>query len=147
MKMKFHEIESSTWEQLQPYLDTCLIPVAGLNGKEHPEEVSKVLERLRDMMDLIEIPYKGRVVTYPAFQYGRESILPLLNDVCRNVKSTGFKYLIVISADVNLEEVKLSEADVLISPKQMDVNNTKTLKNEIDDNIRRIWQGENARQM
>ncbi|MGO4375464.1 DUF2487 family protein, partial [Paenibacillus sp. MCAF20] len=67
--MKFSEIEKEQWEELRPYLDTCLLPVTGMDGSEQPYEATEWLERLRDIMDLIEIPFKGRVVTYPACHY------------------------------------------------------------------------------
>lgn len=64
--MKFSDIEEQTWDELRPYLDTAVLPVTGLNGGETPWEATRELEYLRDALDLIEIPFKGRIVTYPA---------------------------------------------------------------------------------
>ena len=55
------------------YLDTCLLPVTGLTGKESPVEAGDRLEQLRDLLDLLEIPYHGRTVTYPAWHYAEDA--------------------------------------------------------------------------
>ncbi|MNZ73297.1 hypothetical protein D3C78_917060 [compost metagenome] len=112
--MKFSEIDQQSWGELQPYLDTCLVPVTGLTGLEQPYEVVIALEKLRDMMDLVEIPFKGRIVTYPSFQYGREEISDYINEICHNVKRSGFTYVIVISADVELAGERLNGADLIL---------------------------------
>lgn len=114
--MKFSEIEAEAWGELRPYLDTCLIPVTGLTGSEQPYEVTAALERLRDVMDWIELPFKGRVVTYPSFQYGRENILSQINEICHNVKLSGFTYIIVVSADVELPANRITNADLIVDP-------------------------------
>src|SRR5690606_8279915 len=67
--VKFSDIRESDWPQLAPWMDTCLLPVTGLAGTEAPHEAARRLEKLRDLLDLVEKPYRGRVVTYPAFQY------------------------------------------------------------------------------
>ena len=67
--MKFSDIEEQNWEQLAPYLDTCLLPLTGLDGTEKPWQATNALEKLRDFLDLIEIPFRGRIVTYPAAHY------------------------------------------------------------------------------
>ncbi|AZK47192.1 DUF2487 family protein [Paenibacillus lentus] len=112
--MKFSDIEASSWEELRPYLDTCLIPVTGLTGSEQPYEVTAALERLRDVMDWIELPFKGRVVTYPSFQYGRDIVLSQINEICHNVKLSGFAYIIVVSADVELPADRITNADLIV---------------------------------
>lgn len=112
--MKFSEIEASSWEELRPYLDTCLIPVTGLTGNEQPYEVTEALERLRDVMDWIELPFKGRVLTYPSIQYGRDNILSQINEICQNVKLSGFTYIIVVSADVELPADRIANADLIV---------------------------------
>ena len=75
--MKFSEVEEATWSELSPYFDTCLIPYTGLSGKVCPIEATEALARLRDFMDLVEIPFKGRIITYPAVQYGQGEDLSL----------------------------------------------------------------------
>ncbi|GMK42202.1 hypothetical protein PCCS19_52610 [Paenibacillus sp. CCS19] len=113
--MKFSEIESSQWEELKPYLDTCLLPVTGLSGLETPAEATKALEDLRDIMDGIEIPFKGRVVTYPACHYtGDDAEHAVVEQLCASLKRTGFRYIIVVSARItNLASVS---ADLIFAP-------------------------------
>lgn len=59
--MKFSDIREEDWARWEPWLDTCLLPLTGLNGTELPWEVTQSLEKLRDIMDLVEIPFKGRM--------------------------------------------------------------------------------------
>lgn len=115
--MKFSEIDRQAWDGLKPYLDTCMLPVTGLTGEEQPWEATKELERLRDVMDCIEIPYKGRVVTYPAFHYCEgEADAAAVNRACRRLKEAGFRYVIVISAHPRAGSLALADADLLLCP-------------------------------
>ncbi|GIP32410.1 DUF2487 family protein [Paenibacillus sp. J2TS4] len=118
--MKFSEIEKEQWEELKPYLDTCLLPITGLTGDETPWQATDALEKLRDTMDWIEIPYKGRIVTYPALHYmgEAESFVEQINTVCKKLKDVGFHYLILISADPRLNDHYFEEADLFISAKE-----------------------------
>ncbi|GGH24294.1 DUF2487 family protein [Paenibacillus segetis] len=138
--MKFSEVESSSWDELRPYLDTCLIPVTGLTGKEQPHEVTEALERLRDILDLVEIPFKGRTITYPSIQYGRENIVEFINEICHNVKSSGFKFVFLISADVNLLDLSLSNIDLVVTPQGFTGSESSLSKTGIQDKIQLIWQ-------
>jgi 23S rRNA (pseudouridine1915-N3)-methyltransferase len=117
--MKFNDIEKDNWDGLKPYLDTCLLPLTGLTGSETPWQVTEALERLRDLMDLVEIPYKGRIVTYPSFQYLLEegSIIAEVNALCRKLKSSQFKYVILISADMKIAEINFEDCDLMITSK------------------------------
>ncbi|WP_068617156.1 DUF2487 family protein [Paenibacillus tuaregi] len=137
--MKFSEIHPEQWEELKPYLDTCLIPVTGLSGKEQPYETVYALERLRDVMDWVEIPFKGRVVTYPAFQYGRQEIVQQINEVCANVKSAGFKYVIVISADVELDSSMLYESDLVVTPGRFPGSTEESPSTSVMREIQAMW--------
>lgn len=137
--MKFSEIHPDEWEELRPYLDTCLIPVTGLQGDEAPYEVVYTLERLRDVMDWVEIPFKGRVVTYPAFQYGNQDIMEQVNKVCANVKSAGFKYVIVISADVELDSAILNESDLLVTPSRFAGSEEQAPSVAVMQEIQHMW--------
>ena len=67
--MKFSDIDKEQWPELKPYLDTVLLPVTGLSGDEQPWEATRGLEKLRDLIDAVEIPFHGRVVIYPAYHY------------------------------------------------------------------------------
>lgn len=138
--MKFSELESSSWEELRPYLDTCLIPVTGLTGREQPYEVVEKLEKLRDIMDLVEIPFKGRVVTYPSFQYGTEQIADLVNEVCRNVKSSGFAYAIVISAAAEWVDGELPDADLIVTPRRFSTAGEGAPEGRVKEKIQLLWQ-------
>ncbi|MEF2964333.1 DUF2487 family protein [Paenibacillus sp. M1] len=140
--MKFSEMEPGTWEELRPYLDTCLIPVTGLTGKEQPHEVTAALERLRDIMDLVEIPFHGRIVTYPSFQYGREEILSQVNEICHHVKSGGFRYAIVISTDVEPENERLPAADLIITPERFPAAGELPAGQRVKDAVQRLWKGD-----
>src|SRR5690242_1688786 len=99
--MKFSEINSTEWSELKPYLDTCLLPLTGLTGKEQPWEAAERLEKLRDLMDLVEIPFRGRVVTYPAVQYKttEELFSHDIDRLCSKLKECNFKFVILITPD------------------------------------------------
>ncbi|RCX23285.1 uncharacterized protein DUF2487 [Fontibacillus phaseoli] len=139
--MKFSEVEPGTWEELRPYLDTCLIPVTGLTGTEQPYEVVAALERLRDIMDWVELPFQGRIVTYPSFQYGKEEISHQINEVCHNVKQSGFAFAIVISGGVELGPDLLPDADLVVTPGRFDVAGGVTANQRVREEIQRMWQG------
>lgn len=91
--MKFSEIDEGRWPELKPYLDTCLLPVTGLDGTEAPWQATKALEELRDLLDAVEIPFHGRVVTYPAFHYGGKEGGEELKRICANLRESGFAYV------------------------------------------------------
>jgi 23S rRNA (pseudouridine1915-N3)-methyltransferase len=96
--MKFSDVMKDQWDALQPYLDTCLLPVTGLTGSEQPWQATEALEKLRDALDLIEIPYKGRVVTYPALHYVDGADLSVqINTLATRLKEAGFSYVIVLT--------------------------------------------------
>ncbi|WP_438445627.1 DUF2487 family protein [Gorillibacterium sp. sgz5001074] len=129
--MKFSEIEKMRWSELAPYMDTCLVPVTGLTGKEPPWRATEALEQLRDAMEGLERRYVGRVVTYPAFHYtsGGDAAASL-SALCRNLKeSAGFAYVVLITSDpaaalmqapqsadlfLNALHVQAGQADMLI---------------------------------
>ncbi|WP_211744987.1 DUF2487 family protein [Paenibacillus sp. Marseille-Q4541] len=113
--MKFSEITSEDWGDLQPYLDTCLIPFTGLTGQESPYDTVSALERLRDLLDYVEIPFKGRIVTYPAFHYSQSQNENAINDLCSRIKTGGFKYVIVMTADEPLANTQIPQADLVFS--------------------------------
>ncbi|MDR0271584.1 DUF2487 family protein [Paenibacillus sp.] len=137
--MKFSEVDEASWQELQPYFDTCLIPYTGLTGSENPMQATTALERLRDFMDLVEIPFKGRIITYPAFQYGLQQDLSLLNEICRQIKSTGFKYVFVMSADCALPEKDLPEVDLILTRPEFEALEGKELVAAIQEKIQNLW--------
>ncbi|WP_068785278.1 DUF2487 family protein [Paenibacillus phocaensis] len=138
--MKFSEIEASAWEELRPYLDTCLIPVTGLTGLEQPYEVTEKLERLRDVLDWVEIPFKGRVVTYPSYQYQTVEMPQAINDLCRNVKASGFAYAIVVSADFEWSDEALPDADLLVTLRRFAPDSKEGAAGRVKAAVQELWQ-------
>ncbi|WP_408892303.1 DUF2487 family protein [Paenibacillus taichungensis] len=113
--MKFSEMTQDSWAELQLYLDTCLIPYTALKGKQSPVEATEALERLRDFLDLVEIPFKGRIMTYPAFHYASPDMSMALNTLSEELKSSGFKYVVIMSSDGELEQTQITSADLVLS--------------------------------
>lgn len=140
--MKFSEVDEQSWQELKPFLDTCLIPFTGLSGSETPWEATAALERLRDFMDLAEIPFKGRLVTYPAIQYGNTEDIKLLNEVCHNVKSIGFKFVVIMTADVELSKEDVPESTLVLSRRRLEGNEGIPLSATVSGQISEMWQQE-----
>ncbi|MBY0160468.1 DUF2487 family protein [Cytobacillus firmus] len=140
--MKFSEVDEQTWPELKPYFDTCLIPFTGLSGTETPWEATAALERLRDFMDMAEIPFKGRLVTYPAVQYGNTEDMKLLNEVCHNVKSIGFKFVVVMTADSELSIEDVPESTLVLSRRRLEGNDSIPMPAIVSEQISEMWQQE-----
>lgn len=136
--MKFSDISMEKWDELKPYLDTCLLPVTGMSGKETPYEATECLEKLRDLMDLVEIPFKGRVVTYPACHYVANdgSFGISLAQWCSSLKEAGFQYVIIASANQSLE-LKGAGADLVLQP---DGDETLLTPEKVSSDIRKLWE-------
>lgn len=113
--MKFSEIRQEEWMEWKPYLDTCIIPYTGLTGQESPLEAVVALENLRDFLDIVEIPFKGRVVTYPAFHYTAGDRLDSLNNICIQLKSSGFRFVIIMSTGQEIEPSSVSASDLIFT--------------------------------
>jgi hypothetical protein len=137
--MKFSDISLSEWDELQPYLDTCLLPVTGLNGTETPPEATMALEKLRDLLDLIEIPFKGRVVTYPACHYAQdeERLNEALRQWIHSLRQTGFKYVVLAAASASLA-LEHCGADAVIAPNSDD---ELPAQGDVSMMIRSLWNG------
>ncbi|GAB6929982.1 hypothetical protein JCM10914A_39650 [Paenibacillus sp. JCM 10914] len=138
--MKFSEVDEQSWEELKPFYDTCLIPYTGLTGKEAPWEATSALERLRDFMDLAEIPFKGRLVTYPAVQYGKTEDIKLLNEVCRNVKAIGFAHVIVMTADAELGVEDVPDSSLVLSKVKLEGSTDEKMSSIVSGRISEMWQ-------
>ncbi|WP_028610553.1 DUF2487 family protein [Paenibacillus harenae] len=138
--MKFSEITADQWDELSPYLDTCLLPVTGMAGGEKPYEATEWLERLRDMMDLIEIPFKGRVVTYPAWHYitGSGNLPEMVNEWCESAKRAGFRYAIVVTANKELE-LACPAMNLSFLPNE---DGSLPAQADVSDAIRSMWNGQ-----
>ncbi|SDC41274.1 Protein of unknown function [Paenibacillus sp. UNCCL117] len=148
--MKFSEIETAAWPELKPYLDTALIPVTGLEGSESPVEAADALEVLRDVLDLIEIPFKGRTVTYPAMHYtggGQAAAAAqlLVQDACARMKLAGFRYVVLVTAspDDALEAgLRASEADLVLRLTREDMARLGAdAKRSIAESLTKLWLG------
>ncbi|MFS0837905.1 DUF2487 family protein [Paenibacillus sp. 1P03SA] len=140
--MKFSEITEKDWTDLQPYLDTCLLPVTGLDGAEQPWEAGDALESLRDVLDVLEIPYKGRVVTYPALHYckGEDADREYVERTCAQVRKVGFAYVVVVTAHPEIGAWQLQNADLIvyISPEALQFPGQEA-KKAIGERIEQLW--------
>lgn len=148
--VKFSDISRDSWSELQPYLDTCMIPYTGLTGEESPIEATALLERLRDFMDIVEMRYKGRIVTYPAFHYENQENYEILNDICLKIKNNGFKYVMIMTADTSLEQSQCDNCDLILSQQQLEQllgNDERTLSSIIQEKIENLWKVNNLHQM
>jgi 23S rRNA (pseudouridine1915-N3)-methyltransferase len=137
--MKFNDISKEEWTGLQPYLDTCLLPVTGLQGTEQPWEVTKALEKLRDALELIEIPYKGRVVTYPAFHYVEGiHVEQHINALCARMKEAGFTYVIVLAIHKNAQHWTLDAVDETFYI-DLEQNSYSEIKSRVSQQLQQLW--------
>lgn len=143
--VKFSEIEQDQWSSVKEYFDTALLPVTGLKGNEQPWEVTKALKELRDALDFLEIPYKGRTVTYPSIHFiNEENGESAINTCCRRLKEAGFSYVVVVTANEDLASLHLAEADLLffLNSSKSGVN-PEEYKNEIALKVQQLWFGSN----
>lgn len=138
--MKFSELTPDQWAELAPYLDTAVLPVTGLSGSELPFEATDALERLRDVLDRIEQPFKGRIVTYPVCQYvDKDAPAEAVEHICANLRSVGFKYVIVAAAfDTEAWMGKLAGADLMIGT---DAQGNPPQSEEVSAAVRKLWLG------
>lgn len=139
--MKFNDIADQEWPELKPYLDTCLLPVTGLTGLEDPISVTTALQHLRDVMEAIEIPYKGRVVTYPALHYITGSDFNAqLEGIVRNLKKSGFRYIIVLTLHTEATDWNSIETDLLIVVDNVQwAQQSELIKSEISKQVQQLW--------
>lgn len=137
--MKFSDFDHKTWEADGQFYDTCVIPYTGLQGTETPPETIAALERQRDFLELVEKPFQGRVVTYPAVQYAGAESIALLNALCQKVKSIGFQYVIVSSANEVLLTEEVYESDLLLCQPEMKRDSDTPVSSHIRDEIQRLW--------
>ncbi|MEX2460802.1 MAG: DUF2487 family protein [Paenibacillaceae bacterium] len=138
--MKFSEIQQNEWDELKPYLDTCLLPLTGLTGEESPSEVTEQLEKLRDLIDFVEIPFKGRVVTYPSVQYQEkdEQMIATIDTLCLMLKRSTFKFVILITVNDSLAKLDFHDCDLLISP-QILTDDASENRAKIISEIQNLW--------
>ncbi|WP_459280563.1 DUF2487 family protein [Paenibacillus vandeheii] len=139
-ELKFSEMTQDSWAELQLYLDTCLIPYTALTGKQSPVEATEALERLRDFLDLVEIPFKGRIMTYPAFHYAGPDMSMALNTLSEQLKSSGFKYVVIMSSDGVLEQSQITSADLVLSHSILSQEvGEEGIARFVGEKIRELW--------
>lgn len=138
--MKFSDFDRKTWEADGHYYDTCVIPYSGLQGTETPPETVYALERQRDFLDMVEKPFQGRIVTYPAVQYAGEGSTAMLNEVCRKVKSIGFQYAIVLSANEMLAAGELFESDLILCLPAIAADSEISVSAYVRREIQTLWE-------
>ncbi|CAM4512016.1 DUF2487 family protein [Paenibacillus typhae] len=140
IKLKFSEFTEESWNEHGKYFDTCLLPFTGLSGEESPPEAAAVLEKLRDLLELIEKPFRGRIVVYPAIQYATGQNADYFNEVCRKVKSSIFQYVIVASAVPGMSAEDIYESDLVFALSGFGPVCKGPEKSEINEKIHALWQ-------
>lgn len=138
--MKFSDIDKEQWIELKPFLDTVLLPVTGLSGAEEPWEATRRLEQLRDLIDAVEGPYRGRVVVYPAYHYISEiSIEEQLESICNQLRATGFVY-VIIALRGNIEpQSDKPYYDLLLSYSNYKGTTVGDMKKDVREKILVTW--------
>lgn len=138
--MKFSDFDRKTWEADGHYYDTCVIPYTGLRGTETPPETVYALERQRDFLDLVEKPFQGRVVTYPAVQYAGAGSIAMINEVCQKVKSSGFQYAVVLSANEALSAGEIHESDLVLCLPEIAADSETPVSSYVREKIQGLWE-------
>ncbi|MFC5650791.1 DUF2487 family protein [Paenibacillus solisilvae] len=136
--MKFSDLSKEQWAELQPYLDTAILPLTGLTGSEMPHEATEALEKLRDVLDLIEGPFKGRVVIYPSCHFDQGPGGNLAEELCRNLRKVGFRYIIAAAAYPLDGADTLSCADLVIA---VEADGSLPSKDSVSEAVRILWLG------
>lgn len=143
--MKFSELTEKQWTEWRRYLDTCLLPVTGLSGVESPWEMTVRLEKLRSWLDGIEIPFRGRTITYPAYHFVLDELekkdLSFLNEWCVKLRSQSYAHIIIVSAQWNITKDKLPEADLVFSPAELLTTDLFQVWQQMKERVQNMWDG------
>ncbi|MBB6674119.1 DUF2487 family protein [Cohnella nanjingensis] len=120
--MKFSELDDDTWAELQPFLDTALLPVSGLSGGETPAEAAEKIGRTGDWLSPLEASFRGRTVTLPASHYDGDPAggAARLEALCASIKRQGYRHLIVVAGNGGWTEAQLPSADMILQPQAAD---------------------------
>lgn len=140
--MKFNDIDEHSWGEIRPFVDTCLLPLTGLTGQEAPWQVTRKLEKLRDLMDHVETPFRGRVITYPSVQYleEEETQAAMVNKLCRRLKdSGGYRFVITITANSKIAEMVFTESDMHITLDPDEEWTSQQLRDRIAERVGELW--------
>ncbi|MCI3920305.1 YpiF family protein [Paenibacillus sp. TRM 82003] len=146
--MKFSEIEREAWPELAVYLDTALLPLSGLTGRESPWEATEALERLRDALDPLETMYKGRVVTYPAVHYAEndEALEALADKLCVRLRESGFRFVLVVTGAERLLARTFACASATLGPEAPNPDvPTETYRSRAKRTIEALWHNGSGR--
>lgn len=117
--MKFSEFDATTWPALTPYLDTCLLPISGLDGSETPDVMTDKAAAAGAWLSPVERMFNGRIVTLPALHYydGSKMMREQLNRLCASIRRTGFRYVVVVSGTPGLLDAAAeTEANLIVQP-------------------------------
>lgn len=141
--MKFSDIREEEWEQLRPYLDTCVLPLTALSGREQPSEVVKKLEHLRDALDFVEIPFKGRIVTYPALHYSNvlqgQALTDMVDEVGRKLKDSGFAFVVVVVTESYPDLKACTSIDLVIEPFENPELSSREIQKVVQKKMQQLW--------
>lgn len=140
--MKFSDFDEKRWQEVGSYYDTCLLPVTGLSGGEPPWMATAALEQLRDLLDAVEIPFKGRIVTYPALHYLPTDAAPEhLEAVASRLKRAGFRYVIAALREPlsNWQAGGDSSVDEALCLRELEDIPPDKRKSELQARITAVW--------
>jgi hypothetical protein len=115
--MKFSELDKEEWFNLQPYLDTCLIPVSGIAGGIAPWEMAELAASAGAWLLPLEKAFAGRTVTLPAYHYydGSPEAIAGLRRLCAGCREAGFRHVVLVSGIAGLLPEDAG-ADLCIQP-------------------------------
>jgi 23S rRNA (pseudouridine1915-N3)-methyltransferase len=138
--VKFSDIDKEQWPLLKPYLDTVLLPVTGLNGTEEPWEATHGLEQLRDIIDVVEDTFRGRVVIYPTYHYITEPTShEQLQHICSNLRANGFNYVIIAIRGNTKLQLDKPYYDLLLSYSDYKGITVGEMKKDVRGKIVELW--------
>jgi len=132
--MKFSEISEENWAELQPFFDTCLLPVSGLTGTETPWEATERILKTGDWLSPLERAFHGRTVTMPAYHYDQVGGVgsDRLNELVARLKQSGFRYVIVVSGQAGGVPDSVTEASLIVQPSgESDIPDPDTLRQAV----------------
>ncbi|MCC3376506.1 DUF2487 family protein [Cohnella sp. REN36] len=120
--MKFSELDEASWPDLQPFLDTALLPVSGLTALDSPPEAAEKIGRTGDWLSPLEEAFRGRTVTLPASHYDGDPAAGAarLEGLCAAIKRQGYRYVIVVAGGGGWSEAALPSADLIVQPSEPD---------------------------
>ena len=140
--MRFSEFHEDNWGDLQPYMDTALLPVTGLTGSESPPAAADLVGAAGDWLAPVESAFKGRTVTYPAHHYIGPGDEGLLNALCDRLKAGGFKHVVVVSGKPGWRSEDVPSADLFAFPAEAGIEpDAEGIRRQVADLWKRAAQG------